>query len=194
MIFTLIYITVSTTRRIPTKHGYTVETIGNSGTSLQIEWQRLQEPWSENSGVLLYALFRKNKNKHRMDAISSRNPQAQMKPTTENCSVSPVAEATSLVEWSACHAMTLLPRPLWKTKKRGFRWVLLDLESERTGKYCLKTRELSMKAVHFEILNRICTKSVHLVWSTGTSLLLLLPKPGLWQQVSDRHRYNFWLF
>lgn len=73
MIFTLIYITVSTTRRIPTKHGYTVETIGNSGTSLQIEWQRLQEPWSENSGVLLYALFRKNKNKHRMDAISSRN-------------------------------------------------------------------------------------------------------------------------
>ena len=81
-----------------------------------------------------------------------------------------------------------------KNKKAGFRWVLLDLESERTGKYCLKTRELSMKAVHFEILNRICTKSVHLVWSTGTSLLLLLPKPGLWQQVSDRHRYNFWLF
>ena len=84
--------------------------------------------------------------------------QAQLKPTTENCSVSPVAEATSLVEWSACHAMTLLPRPLWKTKKRGFRWVLLDLESERTGKYCLKTTELSMKAVHFEILNMICTK------------------------------------
>ena len=145
----MIYIiTVSTTRRIPTKHGYTVETFGNlqSGTSLQIEWQRLQEPWSENSGVLLYALFRKNK--HRMDAISSRNHLCTGSIEAHHWKLQCFASGRGhffgrtfprAMRWLCCHGRCE------KQKKRGFRWVLLDLvESEKDWKILLE----NTRAVH----------------------------------------------